>query len=85
MSSPCRVVVTGMGYLSGLGFGPDDHEPALREGRSAVGAIRRFNTTGFRTANGSQCDEDRLDRLLRARWSAGQLRGLDVDSSGARI
>ena len=80
MSSPCRVVVTGMGYLSGLGFGPDDHEPALREGRSAVGAIRRFNTTGFRTANGSQCDEDRLDRLLRARWSAGQLRGLDVDS-----
>jgi 3-oxoacyl-[acyl-carrier-protein] synthase II len=78
--SPARVVVTGLGYLSGLGFGPDDHERALREGRTAAGPIRRFDTAGFRTASGAQCDEERLGRLLRERWSVAELRGLDVDT-----
>ncbi|HVR84403.1 MAG TPA: beta-ketoacyl synthase N-terminal-like domain-containing protein, partial [Planctomycetota bacterium] len=77
---PVRVVVTGLGYLSALGFGPDDHEAALKEGRSAAGPVRRFDTTGFRTSRGAECDEQRLDRLLRARWQAADLRGLDVDS-----
>jgi 3-oxoacyl-[acyl-carrier-protein] synthase II len=72
--------VTGLGYLSALGFGPEDHEPALREGRTAAGPIRRFDTAGFRTATGAQCDEERLGRLLRARWGAAELRGLDVDT-----
>jgi 3-oxoacyl-[acyl-carrier-protein] synthase II len=80
VSVPCRVVVTGMGYLSGLGFGPLEHEAALREGRTAMGPIRRFDTTGFRTALGSQCDRERLDRLLAARWGAERLRGMDVDT-----
>jgi 3-oxoacyl-[acyl-carrier-protein] synthase II len=78
--APIRVVVTGQGYVSGLGFGPDDHEAALKQGRSAVGPIRRFDTTGFRTARGAQCDEGRLETLLRARWPADVLRGLEVDS-----
>ena len=68
-----RVVVTGMSYLSGLGFGSADHEPALREGRSTVGPISRFDTTGFRTANGAQVDRERLDRELGACWSEEQL------------
>jgi 3-oxoacyl-[acyl-carrier-protein] synthase II len=75
-----RVVVTGLGYMSGLGFGPADHEPALREGRSAVGPITRFDTAGFRTTRGAECDGLRLQSLLRERWSAGDLRGLDVDT-----
>jgi len=75
-----RVVVTGLGYMSALGFGDDDHEPALKEGRVAAGPIRRFDTTGFRTSRGAECDQGRLDRLLRARWPAGRLRGLDVDT-----
>jgi 3-oxoacyl-[acyl-carrier-protein] synthase II len=78
--TPVRVVVTGLGYVSALGFGPDDHAAALKQGRSAVGPIRRFDTTGFRTSRGAQCDEARLDALLRARLSAVDLRGLDVDS-----
>jgi len=79
-STPTRVVVTGMGYLSGLGFGPEDHEPALRSGRSAVGPVTRFDTTGFRTAQGAQCDESRLSSFLLRRWSTEELRGLDVDT-----
>ena len=78
--NPVRVVVTGMGYLSGLGFGPEDHEPALREGRVSSGPITRFDTTGFRTSTGAQCDRARLDRYLESRWSGQELRGLDVDT-----
>lgn len=77
---PVRVVVTGLGYVSGLGFGPEDHEDALKQGRSSVGPVRRYDTTGFRTSKGAQCDEARLEALLRARWGAEPLRGLDVDS-----
>jgi 3-oxoacyl-[acyl-carrier-protein] synthase II len=69
-----------MGYVSGLGFGPEDHEPALREGRSAAAPVTRFDTTGFRSTQGAQCDEARLGSLLRRRWSAQQLRGIDVDT-----
>jgi len=75
-----RVVVTGMSYLSGLGFGAEDHEPALREGRSAAGPITRFDTTGFRTAQGGECDRARLDGSLGKSFSAEALRGLDVDT-----
>jgi 3-oxoacyl-[acyl-carrier-protein] synthase II len=75
-----RVVVTGLGYLSALGFGPDDHEPALRAGRSAAAPITRFDTTGFRTTNGGQCDEKRLERDLLARWTPAELRGLGLDT-----
>ena len=80
MTSPRRVVVTGLGYMSGLGFGPEDHERGLKEGRTAVAPIRRFDTTGFRTGLGAQCDRERLDRQLAARWSDEDLRGLDVDT-----
>ncbi|HLY07694.1 MAG TPA: beta-ketoacyl-[acyl-carrier-protein] synthase family protein [Planctomycetota bacterium] len=79
-ASPVRVVVTGLGYVSSLGFGPDEHEAALKEGRSSVGPIRRFETTGFRTSQGAQCDERRLEELLRRRWPGPVLRGLDVDT-----
>jgi len=75
-----RVVVTGLAYVTSLGFGHEDHEPALRAGRVGSGPIRRFDTRGFRTATGGQCDEARLDGLLRQRWSGAQLRGLDVDT-----
>lgn len=77
---PRRVVVTGLAYLSGLGFGPDDHEPALRAGRSAVRPIGRFDPSGFRTGQGATCDERRLDELLQARFPRSLLRGFDVDT-----
>jgi len=77
---PERVVVTGLGYLSALGFGPEIHEAALREGRSAAGPVTRFDTTGFRTSRGGECDERTLEALLRVRYGAAGLRGLDVDT-----
>ncbi len=62
-----RVVVTGLAYATGLGFGHEDHEPALRAGRSAAGPITRFDTTGFRTARAAQVDEAALDARLGKR------------------
>lgn len=75
-----RVVVTGLAYVTALGFNHDDHEPALREGRSAAAAITRFSTEGFRTRIGAQVDENRLADRLAARWPARTLRRLDVDT-----
>jgi 3-oxoacyl-[acyl-carrier-protein] synthase II len=80
MAQSRRVVVTGLGYLTALGFGPEDHEPALRDGRSAAAPVTRFDTAGFRTSMGGQCDEKRLDSDLLARWPAATLRALGVDT-----
>jgi 3-oxoacyl-[acyl-carrier-protein] synthase II len=78
--SPERVVVTGWALATGLGFGVDEHEAALRAGRSAAGPVTRFPTDGFRTSLGAQVDERRLDALLRRRWTDRELRGLEVDT-----
>lgn len=78
--NPERVVVTGWSAVSGLGFGADEHEAALRSGRSAAGPITRFPTDGFRTSKGAQVDGAALEERLRRRWSARELRGIDVDT-----
>ncbi len=75
-----RVVVTGLAYATSLGFNHDDHEPALREGRSGAAPIRRFASAGFKNSTGGECDERRLDALLETRWPARRLRGLHVDT-----
>lgn len=75
-----RVVVTGLGYLSALGFGPGDHEGALREGLGGPAPITRFPTDGFKTRQGGECDERRLEESLLARWPASRLRGLGVET-----
>lgn len=44
-----RVVVTGIGVLSGLGMSPGELWGSLIAGRSAIAPIQRFDTTGYRT------------------------------------
>ena len=75
-----RVVVTGLGCATALGFGPDDHLPALKSGRSAQSPITRFDTTGFRTSSGGQVDERRLETMLLERFPRRALARLDVDT-----
>lgn len=75
-----RVVVTGWSCITALGFGPDEHEAALRSGRAGSGPITRFDTSGFKTRVGGQCDERRLGELLERRWPAPRLRGLEIDT-----
>jgi 3-oxoacyl-[acyl-carrier-protein] synthase II len=67
-----------MGFVSGLGFGPGDHEAALKEGRCAAAAVTRFDTTGFRTSQGAQVDEVRLGRELGAMGLSADRLGVDT-------
>ena len=80
MNGDARVVVSGLAYVTALGFGDDDHEPALREGRTGSAPITRFDATGFRTPVAAQCDETELERRLLEAFPASVLRGLDVDT-----
>jgi 3-oxoacyl-[acyl-carrier-protein] synthase II len=67
-----------MGFVSGLGFGPEDHEPALKGGRCAAAPVTRFDTTGFRTVQGAQVDELRLERELARLGLSGAKLGVDA-------
>jgi 3-oxoacyl-[acyl-carrier-protein] synthase II len=49
-----RVVLTGAGVLSSIGFGVREFAAGLRAGRSGVRPIERFDTTGFDRANGCE-------------------------------
>lgn len=75
-----RVVVTGLGCATALGFGPEDHVPALKAGRSGQKPITRFDTTGFRTSTGGQVDEGALEARLLERFPRRALVKLDVDT-----
>lgn len=75
-----RVVVTGRAYATALGFDDEDHEPALRAGRSAAGPITRFDTTGCRTRLGAQIDEARLEERLRGRRLLAGLRRAGLET-----
>ncbi len=46
---PRRVAVTGVGLVTALGVGTEKTWAGLMEGRSGVGRITRFDTTGFST------------------------------------
>ena len=44
---PRRVVITGLGAVSGFGIGVDPLWAGLCEGRSTLGPVRRFDASGF--------------------------------------
>jgi 3-oxoacyl-[acyl-carrier-protein] synthase II len=46
-SSPRRVAVTGVGLISPLGIGNAENWNSLREGRSGIGPITRFDASAF--------------------------------------
>lgn len=42
-----RVVITGMGVLHSLGFGVDNFWNAIKEGKSGISLLSKFDTTNF--------------------------------------
>jgi 3-oxoacyl-[acyl-carrier-protein] synthase II len=65
MTSPRRVVVTGLGAITPIGIGLDAVRASLRAELSAVGMITRFDPSPFRTHIAAQVNdfsaEDHLD------------------------
>src|SRR5258706_9270659 len=61
-----RVVVTGLGMITPLGGSVATTWEGIRAGRSGIGPITRFDTTGLETTIGGEVrDFDPLDYLDR--------------------
>jgi 3-oxoacyl-[acyl-carrier-protein] synthase II len=61
-----RVVVTGLGIVCPAGVGVADVWTALREGRSCVAPLRRFDARSFPTRIAAVVPEDETRRLAEA-------------------
>ncbi len=73
-----RVVVTGLGAVTSLGKDLASTWNGLVEGRSGIGPIRLFDTSGFRTNLGAEIRElpDGIEPPLRRRLSRTDIIGL---------
>ncbi len=62
-----RVVVTGMGMVSPLGNDVASNWQAIREGRSGISMVDRFDTTGYATRIGGAVRDLQLEDYLSAK------------------
>ena len=60
-----RVVVTGIGVVSPNGIGREAFSEAIVEGRSGIGPLTRFDTTGFALADRMPTSRKRQRRSRR--------------------
>ena len=90
-----RVVVTGLGIVSPVGNSKDDAWPAILEGRSGIGTITSFDTSGFDVHIGGEVKDfdplahftkrelGRLDRFVQFAVTTAEAAiaeaGLDLD------
>jgi 3-oxoacyl-[acyl-carrier-protein] synthase II len=72
-----RVVITGIGPVSGIGTGVAEFCAGLRQGRSGVGPISSFETTGFEHVVAGEVAGFEPRRMLRrldpAEWGRSSL------------
>jgi 3-oxoacyl-[acyl-carrier-protein] synthase II len=80
-----RIVITGLGVLSPNGIGKEDFWEALKEGRSGIKPISRFDTSAFKSKLGGEINDfdptdflgtkglRSLDRTARLLCSSAQL------------
>jgi len=56
-----RVVVTGLGVVSGCGIGHEDFFQACVDGKSSLGTVTRFDATNYPCQIGSEVPDDMFD------------------------
>jgi 3-oxoacyl-[acyl-carrier-protein] synthase II len=73
MSPPRAVWITGIGVVTAVGTGLEEFRAGLREGRSPIKAVDRFDASAFRSRVAAQVDDfDPADHM-----DARSVRGLD--------
>jgi len=89
-----RIVITGVGVIAPNGTGKDDFWSALKEGRSGIKPVTRFNTEEFKCKKAGEIDDFKptrylgykglknLDRTTRLLCSAAKLA---IDDAGLKI
>jgi 3-oxoacyl-[acyl-carrier-protein] synthase II len=82
---PRRVVITGIGPVSGIGTGVRQFGEGLREGRSGVGPITGFDTAGFECAVAGEVPDFAPERILRRLDPAGWGRSALFAAAAARL
>lgn len=60
-AAPPRIVVTGLGAVSGWGYGIDALWRGLLSGEHAIGPLRRFETSGYPSEVGSEVPQPRSE------------------------
>jgi 3-oxoacyl-[acyl-carrier-protein] synthase II len=72
-----RVVITGIGPVSNIGIGVTAFADALRAGRSGIGSISSFDTTGFEKTRAGEVTDfqpaELLHRLSDKDWGRSSL------------
>jgi len=79
-----RVVITGMGVVTGLGFSLDSFWNGLIEGRSGVGPLTLFDTTEFRVHFGGQVRDWNGDAIFGVKEARRLDRFAQFAMEGAR-
>ena len=71
-----RVVVTGLGIVSPVGIGVADAWASIVAGRSGIGRITRFDTTGFPSQIAGEVKDFDVSRWLSAKEARRSARAL---------
>jgi 3-oxoacyl-(acyl-carrier-protein) synthase len=56
-----RVVVTGLGVISGCGIGHEDFFQSCLDGKSSIGKVTRFDASAYTCQIGSEVPNDMFD------------------------
>jgi 3-oxoacyl-[acyl-carrier-protein] synthase II len=81
-----RVVVSGVGLVTPVGTGTEKTWQALLSGRSAIGPVRAYDASGFRTQTGAEIpDLNAEDFGLKKRVAAKMTRGDLISVAGAKL
>lgn len=91
-----RVVITGMGVVSSLGFGASELWNSIKEGKSGISSVERFDTTNYTTKVAAEIknfdptnyidkkEAKRMDRFTQFAMAAAKFAvedsGLDLDA-----
>ncbi len=75
-----RVVITGIGLISALGSGKDEHSQALFDGAVGIDRIKAFDPSGFASHVGGEAPVVKMNKLVpKAQRKSVKLMSRDIE------